>query len=271
MSVAEENQVENQVEKPVEDNQKLVWVSLYGGTGLFQWNHTEDAVTSEPALAHGGGVGINFRVVDWLEVSTGARVSFFSPEMKVDDYNVSMMAVDNEGDEYEKRISASRIVEEQEFVWAGFPLSIRYVFNPGRWDLYAEAGGEYCLALKSSFDQTGRFSHHGYYSEYDLYIDDLPSNGFYDEKTLTSIGELDPESFIMPFVAAGLVFPGEAALFFIEGRYYMPGNDPFSEKQDLLFEGPLNNESVFTFSNESVMKSGKVTLSGFRGVIGIRF
>jgi len=272
VSVAEENQVENQVEGPVEDNQKLVWVSLYGGTGLFQWNHTEDAVTSEPALAHGGGVGINFRVVDWLEVSTGARVSFFSPEIKVDDYYSNLIDVDSDGDKFEKRVSASGVIEQQEYVWARFPLSLRYLFNPGRWDFYVEAGVEYYMALKSSFDQEGRFSNHGYYSEYDLLIDDLPEYGFYDNKFISSGNTLDMDDLLQAYAGVGIVFPGRTSHFFIEGRYYFSGEDPFSDKQDLLFPGPSTNEPVtLHYENESVMQAGVVSLSGFQAVIGIRF
>ncbi|MFW6267832.1 MAG: hypothetical protein ACOC1E_01725 [Marinilabiliaceae bacterium] len=268
-SVSVEDETDTQ--ERITDKEKLVWVSLYAGGGPFQWNHSVDEVTFDQAIAFEGGFVLNFRIVDWLEVSTGAGLSALSSEATVDTYDATMDAVDSEGDEYEKRVSVSGVVEKQEYLWAKFPLSVRYVFNPGRWDIYAEAGAEYRMAIKSSFEQSGDYSNHGYYSKYDLLIDDLPEYGFYDDRTISSEGDLDMDGLLQPFAGVGVVFPGKMSHFFIEARYYLPGNDPFSEKQDLLFQGPSDEEGIAFYEYKSLMRGGDVSLSGFTGVIGIRF
>ena len=257
--------------KITEDEQKMVWVSLYAGAGLSQWNHSIEEVTMDPALEIGGGLALNFRIVDWLEVSTGVGISLFSFEAVVENYNATMPAIDNEGDEYEKQIYASDVIEEQKFVWLNIPMAVRYVFNFGRWDIYGGAGAEYRMALKSSYEQEGVFSHHGYYEQYDLLIDDLPDLGFYNERSMYKDDDLEMDDMLLPFVEAGVVFPGKKSHFFIEGRYYFHGSDPFGDKQEVLFPGPSDNENVVFFNNESVMKSGDISFSGIRGVIGIRF
>lgn len=261
----------HEVSPPEEDQEKLVWISLFGGGGLSQWNHSSADVTMEPVPEIGGGFTLNFRVVDWLEISMGAGLSMFQPEAGVASFEAEFSDTDSEGAIYEHRVSATNVVEKQEYMWARFPLSARYVFNPGRWDIYLDVGAEYRMALKSTFEQSGTFSNHGYYSEYDLLIDDLPTLGFYDEVQKNVDGDLNPDDLIMPFAGLGVIVPGKKSHFFLEGRYYFASQDPFTGKQDLLFPGPVNNESAIYFSNKSVMESGEVSLSAFRVVIGVRF
>ena len=238
---------------------------------MSQWSYSHEAVTTEPVMAFGGGVGIHFRILGGLEISTGTGISSFSHDIKVDDFSAQLSAIDSEGEEYEKRNYASNVVEEQEFLWLRIPLSAKYVFSPGRWGIFAEAGAEYRMPMESTFSQTGTFSHYGYYSQYDLLIDDLPSLGFYDQETKNASGDLNPEDLILPFVGLGVIFPGRKSHFFLEGRYYLESNDPFPEKQEVLFPGPAENQSEKFYDNPSVTQNGEVFFSGFRGVIGIRF
>lgn len=251
---------------------KLFSTTILGHGGMFQWTHSNEAVTIDPSTVYGGGLAFNFRVVDWLEISVGAGLSLQTTEAGVPEYSATLPWVDNEGDAYEKRIEATDVTETQKYMWAEFPLLVRYFYTAGKWDLFAQAGAEYRMALKSTFDQSGVFSHQGYYEQYDLLIDDLPTSGYYDDYQLSvEEADLEMDNPIIPFVGFGVVFPGQKSHFFFEARYYMSVSDPFNEKRDVLFSGPENNDSAFRYKNLSIMNSGEVALSGFRGSIGIRF
>ncbi len=258
-------------EEPKQEN-KLYSTTILGHGGMFQWTHSNGAVTIDPSLAIGGGVALNFRVIDFLEVSVGAGLSLQTTEATVQQYSATMPWIDNEGDAYEKRIEATDVKETQNYMWAEFPLLVRYFYTLSNWDLFAEAGAEYRMALKSTYDQEGVFSHHGYYEQYELLIDDLLSWGYYDnyEKSVEE-ADLEMNDLIMPFVGLGVVFPGQKSNFFFEARYYLSVSDPFNEKQDVLFSGPDNNTRAFSYQNMSVMNNGDVSFSGFRGSVGIRF
>lgn len=255
-----------------EEENKLFSMLIFGHGGMFEWQHSNSAVTIDPSIVYGGGLAFNFRVVDWLEISAGAGISVQTTDANVQNYSVTMMAVDNEGDPYEKRISASGVEESQQYLWVEFPLLVRYFYTAGNWDFFAEAGAEYRMPVKSTYDQSGIFSHQGYYKQYDLLIDDLMSSGYYTDLSKSHEEEdIEMNNLLMPFVGLGVVFPGKKSHFFFEARYYLPGEDPFKEKQDVLFPGPDYNGSPSFYNNPSVMSNGEVSLSGIKGIVGIRF
>ncbi len=255
-----------------EEENKLFSMLIFGHGGMFEWQHTNNALTIDPSVVYGGGLAFNFRVVDWLEISAGAGIGVQSTDAKVQQYSASMMAVDNEGDPYEKRVSASGVEESQQYLWVEFPLLVRFFYTAGNWDLFAEAGAEYRMPFQSSYDQSGNFSHHGYYEQYDLLIDDLLSSGYYNDLPKShEEEEIEMNNLLMPFVGLGVVFPGKNSHLFLEARYYLPGEDPFKEKNDVLFPGPDYNGSPSFYNNPSVMSNGEVSLSGIKGIIGIRF
>ncbi|WP_291854596.1 hypothetical protein [Marinilabilia sp.] len=251
---------------------RLFSTTIFVHGGMFEWTHSNSSVQLDPFLSFGGGVAFNFRIVKWLELSTGAGLSLQTTEGSVAEYSATMPWVDNEGDIYEKRVSATDVVETQKYTWAEFPLLVRGFYSAGRWDIFAEAGAEYRIPVKSTYEQEGMFSHHGFYQEYNLLVDNLPDRGFYnDYPKWVDAADLEVDNLIMPFVGLGVAFPGRNSHLFFEARYYFPGNDPFKEKQDILFPGPEDNTSAALYQNLSIMNQGDVTLSGFRGMLGIRF
>ncbi|PRY97826.1 hypothetical protein BY457_111107 [Marinilabilia salmonicolor] len=252
--------------------QKLFSTTFYVHGGMFEWAHTNSSVALDPFPSYGGGVAFNFRIVKWLELSTGASLSLQTTEGNVAEYSAAMPWIDDEGDAFEKRVSATGVEETQKYIWAEFPILIRGFVTVGRWDLFAEAGAEYRLPVKSTYEQKGMFTHQGYYEEYNLLLDNLPELGYYtDYPKWVDETDLDLDNVLLPFAGIGVVFPGQNSHLFLEARYYFPGNDPFLEKQDILFPGPEYNTSGALHQNLSVMNQGEVTFSGFRGILGIRF
>lgn len=250
----------------------LFTATLFAHGGLFEWTHSNSSVALDPFRSYGGGVAFNFRIVKWLELSAGAGLSLQSTEGKVGEVSASMPWIDDEGDTFEKRVSATEVEETQKYTWAEFPFLIRGFVTVGRWDLFAEAGAEYRLPVKSTYEQKGMFTHHGYYEEYNLLLDNLPGLGYYtDYPKWVDAADLELNNILMPFTGIGVVFPGKKYNLFFEARYYFPGNDPFLGKEDILFPGPENNTSAALYQNLSVMNQGEITLSGFRGLLGIRF
>lgn len=250
----------------------LFTATLFAYGGQFEWTHSNPSVALDPFRSYGGGVAFNFRIVKWLELSAGAGLSLQSTEGKVGEVSASMPWIDDEGDTFEKRVSATEVEETQKYIWAEFPFLIRGFVTVGRWDLFAEAGAEYRLPVKSTYEQKGMFTHQGYYEEYNLLLDNLPGLGYYtDYPKWVDAADLELDNILMPFAGIGVVFPGKKYNLFFEARYYFPGNDPFLEKEDILFPGPENNTSAALYQNLSVMNQGEITLSGFRGLLGIRF
>jgi len=246
--------------------------SLYAEFGIPQINHDFAPLVYDNTFSYGAGLTFNFRFVNWLGLQVGTGVSYQNLNMGLNDYNDQYMTVDNEGDAYQKIISAQNVKEEQTWLWLNVPIALTYYHTFGEIELYGFGGLEMRHALIADYNQSGTFTHQGYYEQWNILFDNLPEVGFYSDRPMEVEDQLEPDLLMVPFLGLGMLAPGQKGRFYLEGRYYLNSQDPFaSKKQASLFPGPEDNQSVFNFNNGSVMNYKDVSFGGFKIIVGVNF
>ncbi|TCO07765.1 hypothetical protein [Natronoflexus pectinivorans] len=246
--------------------------SLYAEFGLPTIEHSVNEIIFDDQISFGGGLSFNFRFVDWLGIHLGAGLSYHTTNLSIPEYSDEIASIDSEGDQYIKRLNARNVQEEQKWLWLNAPVSLNYFYAFGNWELYGFGGVEMRYAILSDYSQTGTFTHQGYYEQWNVLFDDLPSLGFYTDRNIRSKGKIDPEMLLLPYFGIGVITPGQNSRFFMEFKYYLNSQDPLKDsKQEGLFPGPINNQSANLFSNKSVMHYGDVAFGGLKFIIGVNF
>ncbi len=260
-----------QAKKKFEKKHKTVYWGLKAGGGQVLWDNDLEGYQSENSMAFQGGFFIEVRPIKYVSIETGATYFMMKPSSGLASFYQTHKGVDSEGDAVEYRFAAERVVEDQTVDVVNIPLAIKLNAFAGNWEFYGKAGMMYRYAINTSYKQTGVYSNHGYYEQWDLLIDDLPQQGYYSNSFGSEEGELKWKNTFDPFVGAGIVFPGKGTSFFIEGLYYLGGTDLTEPKQDRPFENRMSNTSQYEQVSGSLMEMGKNGLSGFMVNIGLRF
>ncbi|ASB48007.1 hypothetical protein [Alkalitalea saponilacus] len=260
------------VDNTIENTRGWYSTSLYGEFGLPTIQHSVNQIGIDDQISFGGGLSFNFRFVDWLGIQFGAGLSYHNTNLNIPEYNAEIASIDNEGDSYTKIVSARNVMEEQKWLWLNAPVSLNFFYGFGDWELYGLGGIEMRYAILSDYTQTGTFTHQGYYEQWNVLFDDLPSLGFYTDRNIKSEGKIEPDLLLLPYFGIGMITPGQNSRFYMEFRYYLNSQDPLANsKQDGLFPGPENNQSVNMFSNKSVLNFGDVAFGGLKFIVGINF
>ncbi|HLW05930.1 MAG TPA: hypothetical protein VKY45_00085 [Marinilabiliaceae bacterium] len=189
------------------------------------------------------------------------------------DYEASFDGLmDSEGDKYNSLISTTDVKENFYADLIEIPFALKFQLPIGNWTFYLKPGASYNIVSGATYNQNGKYSRWGYYPEYNITFEDLPSHGFYDSKFQKSKGSVFT-NFINPFVGFGIVFPAQSGNLFMEAKYYPGAASIAKSGNGTLFEGPENLGVLdYKYQFESVTEeSGKITLSGLTFSMGFRF
>jgi len=155
--------------------------------------------------------------------SVGVGYSVFNTKSS-SEYNNGQSSVlsrkDRDGDNYYLYVD-SKINEQGKFVFLDIPLNFTYRHGlANKTSFYASLGFITSLTQSADFSVTGDASQSGYYSDYQLLIDDADLYQFgtiqYDDTYSVTINDLQ----FMASVAAGVSFPVRTAGFFNLGIGY---------------------------------------------------
>ena len=253
----------------------LYW-GFSGGYNMLKIASDNKDVLLSNTASPTGSLYFELRINKWLGIETGGNYLMFSGDasFKSDSYTTMQNGlIDSDGDTYDATYSASAVKESWDAAYVEIPLAIKLQLMAGKWTFYLKPGASYNLVTSSSYSQMGTYSRSGYYPDYDITFDNLPTHGFYTNYYKQSSGEPPFSDFINPFVGLGIVLPAKRGNLFVEARYF-PGSVAMTKTGNgILFEGPadlapISNSHQF----ESILEeSGKVTSSGFIFNIGFRF
>ena len=272
--------IKTEVPKATKATKTINYPHLYWGFSAG-YNMLELAIDNDDVLFSNtasptGGVYFELRINKWLGIETGGNYLMFSGDasFKTDSYTTTQNGlIDSDGDTYNATYSASAVKESWDAAYVEIPLAIKAQLMVGKWTFYLKPGASYNLLTSSKYSQKGTYSRSGYYPDYDIAFDNLPTHGFYKNYKKESSGGSAFTNFINPFVGLGTVLPAKRGNLFMEARYF-PGSVTMIEPGNgTLFEGPadlapISNSHQF----ESILEeSGKVTSSGFIFNIGFRF
>jgi hypothetical protein len=253
----------------------LYW-GFSGGYNMLEIASDNANVLLSNTASPTGGLYFELRINKWLGIETGGNYLMYSGDASLvsNDYTTTQVGlIDTDGDTYNATYSASGVQESWEASYIEIPLAVKLQLMAGKWTFYLKPGVSYNLVASSSYSQTGTYSRSGYYPDYDITFDNLPSHGFYKNYKKESSGEPAFTDFINPFVGFGIVLPAKRGNLFMEARYY-PGTVSMVEPgTGTLFEGPADLAPMSAdYQFESITEeSGNVTMSGFVFNLGFRF
>jgi len=112
--------------------------------------------------------------------------------LQLDTYTDAFNLKDDENETYELRVTGSDITENESVkslrIPAGIVLNIpisKVII------LFAEPEIGISLPMGTKFSSTGQFTYKGYYSEYNVLLENLPNHKFYTDKAIITDGMLE--------------------------------------------------------------------------------
>jgi hypothetical protein len=175
-------------------------------------------IFSEKAITYGGSVEFGYFFTRHLGLSTGIGYSSYGSKLSLGAYqnfvgpeneaNEGYESVDSENEEYDLLVSGKNIEEEQILNYFHVPvyLNLRLPFSKTI-GLFVQSGIDLSFALNQSYKSSGTFTYKGYYSAYNVLLENLPTYGFPSNKATNVEGTLEVQPFTVFAVAtAGFDF-----------------------------------------------------------------
>ena len=164
------------------------------------------AVNSGETMAFGGAAEVGYFFTGYIGLSTGIGFSSFKSKLTLDAYQNKLTAIDSENESYELRVTGTNIQEDQTISYLTVPicLNLRLPLKGGI-GLFLQSGVNLAIPLTKEYTTNGAFTYKGYYSQYNVLLENLSTYGFPTSKATTVSGTLGMKSFSVFAVAtAGL-------------------------------------------------------------------
>ncbi len=141
-------------------------------------------------------------------ITSGIGYNSYKSLLTLDSYSSDFITTDSENESYERRVSGSNIREDQKVGLLSIPLclNLRIPFGESV-GMFIQGGAELLKPVGKTYSSTGTFTFKGYYSAYNVLLENLPAYGFPTNQSSATNGELElkPISFDL-LAAAGLDF-----------------------------------------------------------------
>ncbi|MEI6050229.1 MAG: outer membrane beta-barrel protein [Bacteroidota bacterium] len=155
-----------------------------------------------------GSVEFGYFFSKYFGLSSGIGFNSYSTQLTLDTYQNKYNALDSENESYERRVLVSGIKEEQKigFLSVSVCINIRLPFSK-TFGFFLQPGITLLAPLSKNYQSSGTFTYKGYYSAYNVLLEDLPEYGFPSNLSSEFDGklELKPLNF-NAFVSAGFDF-----------------------------------------------------------------
>jgi len=141
-------------------------------------------------------------------ITTGIGYETYRNEFSLDSYSDSFPSIDIDNEEYDRRVSASAIIEGQDISMINIPLSFIYrVTFLKRAGFFLSAGINLAFPIVKNYNSSGIYTFDGYYSSYNVLFHDLPEYGFSADAQSTTESSLDLAPYIIDATAgAGIQY-----------------------------------------------------------------
>jgi hypothetical protein len=151
-----------------------------------------------------GSVSIGYLLPSRFGFSAGIGFMPYKTELTLAAFQDSYTMRDSENESYERRVSGTSIKEEQNISFLNFPLCINYFIPFGEsFDLFIEPGISLAIPIKKEYMSSGTFTTKGFYSAYNVLLENLPAYGFANNKIINSEGDLEIKSMVINLTVSG--------------------------------------------------------------------
>lgn len=160
-------------------------------------------IVSEKVTTFSGSAEIGYYFSKYIGVSSGLGYNSYRSHVSLAAYQNKLNAVDSENEALELRVAGTNIKEEQtiNYLYVPIYLNIRLPLT-GAIGLFLQSGVNLAIPLKANYTSDGTFTYKGYYSKYNVLLENLPKYGFPTNKATTAAGQLEVKSFTAFVVAS---------------------------------------------------------------------
>jgi hypothetical protein len=143
-----------------------------------------------------GSVEVGYFFSDYFGLSSGIGFNSFSSQLTLATYQNKFNTIDSDKEPYELRVSGSGINELQKvnFLSIPFCINLRLPFNE-KSGFFLQTGVKMAVPISKNYKSSGTFTYKGYYSAYNVLLENLPAYGFPTNKSIETDGELELKPF----------------------------------------------------------------------------
>lgn len=207
LQVNEHSHVQRQLQQfhdQTVDSLKIKQHGFFFGFSLvaYQSLFTQDGLLSVSGLSNLGkpGIsataGIGCTLTDHFGISSGISFLTFNNQVTQKAYQNKFITSDTENETYERRVTATNIVENQNIACLGIPFILNFRIPAGRrFGFSLGAGMEMVFPIVRNYHTDGIFSYKGYYPRYNVILENLPAYGFPEKAGISADGKMELKPF----------------------------------------------------------------------------
>ena len=169
-------------------------ISVTGGGGLSSLNYKVSVGEHESGLGENFGLGYHYFFSSEWGIGTGAELAFYNSKYKLDNYNFSSIAIDNESANFEFRSAISGYDEKQCAMMLQIPLMLQFQTDKAdrNRQFFAAVGAKAGIPLQGKYRTTvGSVKNAGWYEYEQSLYDTQEFMGFGKFPNRKTNGSLD--------------------------------------------------------------------------------
>jgi hypothetical protein len=187
-------------------NQSL-YIGLSVGPSLSGINNIGDSTVSKLSsgkkVSFFGFLEIGYFFSDNFGLSSGIGFTSTSASLTLKSYQNKYNATDSESESYERRVTGSDISETQKINFLTVPICINMRLPVSeKTGFFLQTGLNLAVPMTKSYSNSGKFTFKGYYSAYNVTLENLPLYGFPSNVNLTTNGKLDLKPLEFNFIVS---------------------------------------------------------------------
>lgn len=155
-----------------------------------------------------GSAEIGYFFTRHFGLSTGVDYIPYKTQVNLDTYQNKFDTKDSENETYERRVTGTDIKEIQEIGFVNIPLYLNLRLPIGKiFSFFFQAGANLSVPVSKNYSSNGNFTYKGYYSAYNVLVENLPQYGFPSNHNTFTNGEIELQQYnINGIASAGIGF-----------------------------------------------------------------
>jgi hypothetical protein len=227
-------------------------------------------LTSTNKFALSGSLNIGYFFSRYFGISSGVNYSSYNTQLSLESYQNHLDAIDLDQEPYDLHVSGTGIKEIQQIGIIGIPICLNFRI-PFKSDMgiFLQTGINIAVPLRNKYTTNGIFTYRGYFSQYNVWLENLSEYGFPTDFTTESSGDLS----LKPIINCAIASAGIDYL--IQKRVQFSLALVFNKSLESISEYiPPENFQLSTGKNQlsSIMEgSSNVIIQSFGINIGLRY
>jgi hypothetical protein len=206
----------------------------------------------------------------YIGLSSGIGFSSYKANVTLADWQSNFNATDSENQNFEMRASGTNISEDQKLSYLNIPvyLNLRLPIK-GKIGLFLQTGVNLAFLTGKDYTSNGIFTYKGYYSKYNVVLENLPQYGFPTNKATTAQGSLGVKSFTVFAVASAGVD------YFVAEKYQIALAATYNKSVSDILANPASTQYQLSPAADQINSfmggSSKVTAQSIGISVSLRY